>query len=94
MPWWLLIPVFFAPDLAFGAYLAGPRVGAFVYNLVHIYGFGLFLLLLGSVTGHSLLLQLGALWFAHSGFDRMLGFGLKTADGFKFTHLGRIGRDS
>lgn len=93
MPWWLLLPVFFAPDLALAAYVAGPRVGAFVYNFVHIYGFGLLLLMLGSLTGHSLLLQLGALWFAHSGFDRMLGRGLKTSEGFRFTHLGQIGRD-
>ena len=89
----LAVMLFFAPDLALAAYVAGPRVGAFVYNFVHIYGFGLLLLMLGSLTGHSLLLQLGALWFAHSGFDRMLGRGLKTSEGFRFTHLGQIGRD-
>ncbi|MBA4490136.1 DUF4260 domain-containing protein [Paracoccus sp. S1E-3] len=93
LSWWLLVLVFFAPDLSFAAYLAGPRIGAFVYNFVHQYGFGLVLLMLGSVGGSSLLLQIGALWFAHSGFDRMLGYGLKTPEGFRFTHLGRIGRD-
>lgn len=35
---------------------------------------------------------LGALWLAHSGFDRMLGYGLKSPEGFSITHLGRIGR--
>lgn len=89
MPWYLLLPAFFAPDLALAAYALGPRVGAFVYNLVHIYGFGLVLLMLGSVTGSAVLLQLGALWFAHSGFDRMLGRGLKTSQGARFTHLGQ-----
>jgi hypothetical protein len=39
-----------------------------------------------------LLVVLGALWLAHSGFDRMLGYGLKSPDGFSFTHLGRIGK--
>ncbi len=92
LAWWLLLPVFFAPDLAFAAYLCGPRFGAFCYNLVHFYGFGLLLLVLGSLTGSTLLMLLGALWFAHSGFDGMLGYGLKTADGFQHTHLGMIGR--
>lgn len=32
------------------------------------------------------------IWIAHIGFDRTLGYGLKYDSGFKFTHLGRIGR--
>ena len=32
------------------------------------------------------------IWCAHIGFDRALGYGLKSAAGFEFTHLGRIGR--
>lgn len=32
MPWWLSLPVFFAPDLVLVAYIAGPRIGAFGYN--------------------------------------------------------------
>ncbi len=92
LPWWGLLLAFFAPDLALGGYVLGPRVGAFVYNLGHIYGFGLMVLMLGSVGGSGPLMLLGALWFAHAGFDRMLGYGLKTADGFRVTHLGQIGR--
>ena len=30
----------------------------------------------------------------HIGFDRALGYGLKYANGFGFTHLGRIGKPS
>ncbi len=91
LPWWLLLPAFLAPDLSLAAYAAGPKVGGFVYNLFHIYGFGLIVLVFGSVTGQSILLELGALWFAHAGFDRMLGLGLKTAEGIRFTHLGTGG---
>ena len=36
---------------------------------------------------------LALIWFAHIGFDRMLGYGLKHGAGFRFTHLGRIGKD-
>jgi len=32
------------------------------------------------------------IWIAHIGFDRSLGYGLKYADGFGYTHLGLIGK--
>jgi hypothetical protein len=66
--------------------------GAFCYNAVHIYAFGAASLAIGLMMPTPLLVVLGALWLAHSGFDRMLGYGLKSPDGFSFTHLGRIGK--
>ena len=90
--WWAAVLIFFAPDLSFAGYLAGPRIGAMVYNAVHIYGFGAGVMALGALAGLPVLTALGALWLAHSGFDRMLGYGLKLPDGFDQTHLGRIGR--
>jgi len=30
--------------------------------------------------------------FGHSSMDRMFGYGLKTEEGFKYTHLGMIGK--
>jgi hypothetical protein len=93
LDWWLALIVFFAPDLSFAAYLAGPRVGAAVYNAVHLYGFGLIVMALGALTNQPLITALGFLWLAHAGFDRMLGYGLKLTSGFQDTHLGRIGRD-
>lgn len=92
LPMVALLPVFLAPDLSFFAYLAGPRVGAFGYNLVHHYGCGALLLALGGWFQIALLSGLGLLWLAHVGFDRMLGYGLKETRGFGFTHLGRIGQ--
>lgn len=90
--WWISILLFFVPDISIAGYLIGPRAGAFIYNLIHTYAFGLFLLLLGLVSGKSILILLGALWFGHSGFDRMLGFGLKTGEKFRDTHLAQIRR--
>ena len=92
LAWWVLILAFFAPDLSFAAYLAGPRIGAFGYNLVHVYGFGAAVLALGAVSDQPWITALGFLWLGHSGFDRMLGYGLKLPSGFRDTHLGRIGR--
>ncbi|MDO5605514.1 MAG: DUF4260 domain-containing protein [Paracoccus sp. (in: a-proteobacteria)] len=91
-PWWWSLLLFFAPDISFAAYALGPRVGAFTYNLVHNYGFGLIVLVGGMVLGLGTAIWLGALWFAHCGLDRMLGYGLKSTRGFSYTHLGRIGR--
>ena len=90
----LALMLFFAPDLSFLAYLLGPKPGAFAYNAVHIYGFGAGLLAIGLIAPLPLLTQLGALWLAHSGFDRMLGYGLKSPEDFSITHLGRIGKQT
>ncbi len=89
--WWAALAAFFAPDVSFAAYAFGSRIGAFGYNLVHIYGFGAVMLVLGMAVDSVTFVQLGALWLAHSGFDRLLGYGLKQRSGFKFTHLGVIG---
>jgi hypothetical protein len=92
MAWWLALILFFTPDLSFTGYAAGNRIGAIVYNLVHLYAFGLGLFAIGAILAMPTLAALGALWLAHAGFDRMLGYGLKSADGFGVTHLGLIGK--
>ena len=68
-------------------YLANPRVGAAVYNLVHTYGGPLALYAYAIGTHNTQLVQLALIWTAHIGFDRMLGFGLKYPTRFKDTHL-------
>jgi hypothetical protein len=92
LPWWAAVLLFFAPDLGFAAYGAGPRVGAAVYNTLHLYAGGAVLLALGLWLSLPVLWPLGALWLAHCGLDRALGYGLKSPEGFTLTHLGRIGR--
>lgn len=92
--WWVLILVFFAPDLSFAAYLGGPRLGAGVYNLVHSYGAAVVLIAVALWAGAAGLLTLGVLALAHAGLDRALGYGLKSSEGFTITHLGRIGKDA
>jgi hypothetical protein len=86
--------VFFVPDLAFLAYLSGPRIGAGVYNATHATIGPLLLVLFGLLTAEPLPGSLAMIWLAHIGFDRMLGYGLKYETGFRFTHLGRIGKDA
>jgi hypothetical protein len=89
--WWLYAILFLAPDLSFAGYLAGPRIGAIVYNAAHSYLAPTALMMAGFALAFPLALAIGTIWLAHIGFDRALGYGLKYAAGFSFTHLGRIG---
>ncbi|WP_032632883.1 DUF4260 domain-containing protein [Pseudomonas syringae] len=90
--WWQALMIFFTPDLSFLGYAFGPRVGAYCYNTLHLYAVGAAVLAAGLIGSVPDLAAIGALWLAHSGFDRMLGYGLKLPQGFTFTHLGIIGR--
>ena len=92
LSWWLFALLFFAPDLGFLAYAAGPRLGAVIYNVLHTTMLPAALALCGWLVDASLLLGIAAVWAAHIGFDRMVGYGLKYGTGFGDTHLGRIGR--
>jgi hypothetical protein len=92
--WWLYAALFLAPDLSFAAYLAGPRNGARVYNALHTTLAAAGVAAIGLVLGNSSALAVAAIWAAHIGLDRALGYGLKYEDGFHATHLGRIGREA
>jgi len=90
--WWLFAALFLAPDISFAGYLRGPQFGALIYNAVHSTLAPAALLAVGLAAGQPLLTDLAIIWLAHIGVDRVAGYGLKYADGFGFTHLGRIGR--
>lgn len=90
--WGIFALFFLAPDLSLAGYLAGSRVGAIAYNLAHSLVGALAVLVAGAVLSIPIAITAGIIWVAHIGFDRALGYGLKYSDGFKFTHLGRIGR--
>jgi len=87
-----LIPALLIPDLAVAGYLAGPRIGAFVYNLIHNWAIGLVILAGGLALSITPLALAGTILIAHTGMDRSVGYGLKFMSGFKDTHLGRIGK--
>jgi hypothetical protein len=89
--WWLFALLVLAPDLSIAAYLAGPRAGACAYNLVHSTVGPVLLGTSAYLAGAIPLVAVALIWLFHIGIDRMLGYGLKHASGFKDTHLGRIG---
>ncbi|MBK4215763.1 DUF4260 domain-containing protein [Paracoccus caeni] len=91
-PLWVWPLALLAPDLSMLGYIAGPRIGAVIYNAAHLYAAGLLLALIGLLAGMPALIAAGAIWLAHVGIDRALGYGLKASTSFQDTHLGRIGR--
>jgi len=90
--WWLFAALWLAPDLSMLGYLAGPCRGARIYNAFHTY-IGPAVMALGVLLpGVRFALPVALVWANHIGVDRLLGYGLKYADGFGYTHLGRVGK--
>lgn len=90
--WWLFAGLWLAPDLSMLGYLSGrPCTGARFYNAFHTYTVPIALWLAASFLHAHTLLPVALIWANHIGVDRLLGYGLKYSDGFKFTHLGGLG---
>ncbi|WP_052951758.1 DUF4260 domain-containing protein [Devosia soli] len=89
--WLVFALLFLSPDLFMLGYLRSIRTGAALYNLGHSYAAPA-LLALGGLFAGEIFYGLAAIWVAHIGFDRMLGYGLKLDGGFDQTHLGPIGK--
>ena len=92
--WVRFVVLFLAPDLSFGGYLGGNRLGAYVYNAAHSYVLPIVLGLIGILLDSSRLLEFAFIWTAHIGLDRLLGYGLKYPTSFRETHLGLLGREA
>jgi Domain of unknown function (DUF4260) len=91
--WWYFPLLIFTPDLGMLGYLINPKIGAWMYNLVHHKALAILILILGYYQQNQIVLLIGTILFAHSAFDRLNGYGLKYEDSFQHTHLGRIGKE-
>src|ERR1041384_3373767 len=80
--WWLFISLFLIPDISMFGYLVNAKTGAIMYNIAHHKGIALGVYLTGLYFNISSLEFAGLLFFAHSSFDRILGYGLKYSDSF------------
>ncbi len=87
---WLMFGVLLlAPDLSMLGYLAGPKVGAAIYNAFHTYAVPAVVGASGMILASPLAIAVALVWFAHIGMDRTVGYGLKYPTSFKDTHLQR-----
>jgi hypothetical protein len=90
--WWLFAALWLVPDLSMLGYLAGACRGARIYNAMHTYVTPAELALCALLLQAHVALAVALIWANHIGIDRLLGYGLKYADGFSYTHLGRTGK--
>ncbi len=89
---WLWVPLFFSPDISMLGYLVNTRVGTITYNVFHHKGMAIAIAAIGYYLNNDIVIATGILLFAHSSFDKVLGYGLKYPDSFQHTHLGMIGK--
>jgi hypothetical protein len=89
-PWWLLVALALAPDLAMLGYLAGPSIGAAAYDAAHTSSLPIALAAVGIIVDGRTAIELGLIWLTHIGVDRAVGYGLKYPTNMKDTHLQRV----
>lgn len=90
--WWWFLVLILAPDIGMVGYLFGNKVGAISYNLFHHKGLAILIYFIGMYFSMPICQLAGIILFSHASLDRALGYGLKFEKGFKFTHLGEIGK--
>lgn len=90
--WWWYLLLALGPDISMLGYLGGNTIGAFSYNLFHHKGLAALLIMAGLWWPNTLVLLIGIVVLGHASMDRLMGYGLKLKEGFKYTHLGMIGR--
>lgn len=90
--WWWFPVLLLVPDLSMIGYAFGNKVGAWCYNVIHHRALAIAVYLLGIYLAKDIIELTGIMLFSHSSMDRMFGYGLKYEKGFKFTHLGEIGK--
>ncbi|MEI8280263.1 MAG: DUF4260 domain-containing protein [Bacteroidota bacterium] len=90
--WWQWVLLFFSPDISMLGYLINTKVGAVCYNIAHHKAIAGVFIIIGFMYHMPIVLFVGMLLWAHSAFDRVMGYGLKYADSFDHTHLGMIGK--
>jgi len=91
--WWSYLLLALAPDISMLGYVAGNKAGAFCYNLFHHKGIAIACFMTGLIYDINVLVLIGIILFGHSSMDRFFGYGLKYEQGFKFTHLGSVGKE-
>jgi hypothetical protein len=90
--WWWLPVLILTPDISMLGYLLGSKFGALCYNIVHHRAVAILLYFVGAYFMLPIVELIGTILFIHIAMDRIFGYGLKYDKGFKFTHLGEIGK--
>lgn len=90
--WWLFFALLLLPDLSMVGYAINNKIGAILYNIFHHQALAISLIVFGYIAIEPKISMTGSVLLGHSAMDRCFGYGLKYNKGFKFTHLGEIGK--
>jgi hypothetical protein len=90
--WWWFPALLLLPDIGMIGYIFNPKIGAFIYNLLHHRFIASMVAVYALTYGNEYWKLAAVILFAHISFDRMMGYGLKYNEGFNNTHLGVIGK--
>jgi hypothetical protein len=90
--WWWFALLLLVPDVFMVGYLKSKNAGAVTYNFGHSYISPATLTLIAYLANWHIGYAFAAIWVAHIGMDRLMGYGLKSQKGFEHTHLGKIGK--
>ncbi|AVX05217.1 hypothetical protein MXMO3_02706 [Maritalea myrionectae] len=85
--WWLFAALILLPDLCLIVFLLNQKIGIRTYNVAHSYLVPAALAALGFVLAQNWLVLLAVIWTTHIGVDRLFGYGLKSEEDHKRTHL-------
>lgn len=88
--WMAFALLLLVPDLGMLGYLIGTRTGTATYNLTHTLALPLLLATTALLLGSPSTGAVAAIWLAHIGIDRAMGYGLKYPTNFRDTHLQRV----
>lgn len=89
--WWAWILLFLVPDISMIGYAINNKAGAFLYNLFHHQLLAVVVWVAGFFLNEPYVQVAGLILLGHSSLDRIMGYGLKTVQGFQYTHLGVVG---
>ncbi len=88
--WWFFLTLFLVPYIGMIGYIINSKFDALSYNTFHHKGLAIIISGIGIYISNEPLQFSGIILFAHSAFDRILGYSLKYEKGFKCTHLGEV----
>lgn len=71
---WIWLIIFFSPDISMLGYLVNAKAGAISYNIFHHKGIAIAVVGIGFIMKIEVVIVIGILLFAHSSFDRMMGY--------------------
>ena len=91
--WWWFPALILLPDISMIGYAVNNKTGAVCYNIAHHKAIAIFIYIAGLYFKNETTQLTGLVLFGHSSMDRMMGYGLKYFEGFKFTHLGVMGKN-